>query len=100
MTCKNSPRVMAVASGKRRRASLRFLRHPHQVIEHLALFHHLGARVALNDTETAIDLDEIRLPLGIDVSHDLRDPKRELALLAMFALVDEGADPSEHLGIR
>src|SRR5204863_301961 len=71
------------------RAPLLVLRHADEIVEHLPVAHHLDARVVLQQPEAAIDFHQIGAALGFEIAHHVGDPQRELALLALLALVDE-----------
>ncbi len=52
------------------------------------------------DAERAIDLDQVRLPLRVDVAQQLGDPQRELALLTLLALLDQRPHAADDVGVR
>ena len=76
----------------RRPARLPLFRNAEREIVQLLLRpHHFDACPALNEPETAIDLHEIGLPLGLRVPRHFGDAQRELALLPLLAFLNEGA---------
>src|SRR5712692_5032364 len=75
------------------------LRDAYEIVEQLALLGHLHACVGLNESETPIDLHQICLALSVDVAHDVGDTERELALLPVFALIDQRTHTTNDLGL-
>jgi hypothetical protein len=68
---------------------LLFLRDAKEIVQQLLLTQHFHPRSALDNSQTAIDLDEIGLPLRLRVLGDFGNPKRELPLLTALAVLHE-----------
>src|ERR1700680_1135488 len=60
----------------------------------------LRARIALNLSHGAPDIDEIAAPLRVELVNDLGNPEGELVLLPAFAILDQGTHLTKQLRTR
>jgi hypothetical protein len=70
-----------------------------QQVQRLPLFHDFHAEIVPHQTQRVIDVPEIGLPLGVHITHDFGNPEGELALLALFAFVEQRAHATQCLRV-
>jgi hypothetical protein len=70
-----------------------------QQVKRLPLFHDFHAEIVPHQTQRVIDVPEIGLPLRVHIPHDFGNPESELALLALFAFVQQDAYATQCLRV-
>src|SRR3954466_1141584 len=83
--------------GKNHRSLTASLRYLHERIDESALLRDLRTRLSFQLSKILLHLKHVGLPLRIEVSNNILQTERKLALLSRFALIEHVAHTSHQL---